>query len=108
MAMLRIDSAHHSGKELVKAALADALLKRLGPGVHHGVTAIHAQMRGAPGWPDIEKLDLDKGAGEALIRDWMLPEMIADGDGTTYRVAMSRAKDGPKANRFSISIKEVG
>jgi hypothetical protein len=104
MAMLKIESAMHSHKDLTKVMLAQAMIDRLGVGVHHSATQIHQVMRGAPGWPDINKFDPSKGAADALLKEWMVPAMVAKDTGERYRVVMRKSKEGPLTQRFSIAI----
>lgn len=107
MAMLKIDSAMHNHKDMSKSMLAQAMIDRLGVGVHHSATQIHQVMRGAPGWPDINKFDPSKGAADALLKEWMTPAMVAKDTGQRYRVAMRKSKEGPMTQRFSITIDVV-
>ncbi|HEY7822880.1 MAG TPA: AAA family ATPase, partial [Acidimicrobiia bacterium] len=106
LAYLKIEGAKDSNQDMVKADTALGIVKRLGEGVHHNATKLHAQMRGVPGWPDVEKLDLSKGAGAELLKTWMRATQVTVND-VVYRVSISRKDSGPMEERFRIVVGSV-
>lgn len=102
-ARMAVEGARDNHEDLVKADMAVGIVSRLGVGVHKNLTHLHSQMRGAPRWPDVNKLDLSKGAGAALLTMWQRPHQVTV-DGATYRVAISRRDDGPLSDRFVVSV----
>ena len=107
VAHLRIEGAKDSNQELIKSSTAVGIVKRLGEGAHHNATKLHAQLRGVYGWPDIEKLDLSKGAGAELLKTWVRAMQVTVDD-VVYRVSISRKDSGPKEERFRIVVEAVG
>ena len=105
-AHLRIEGAKDNNQDMIKSSTARGIVKRLGEGVHHNATKLHAQLRGVTGWPDIEKLDLSKGAGAELIKAWVRAMQITVDD-VVHRVSISRKDSGPMEERFRIVVEVV-
>ena len=108
MADRMMQQAQDGVADIGKIKMAVDLVTILGEGTHYSLSALHKQMRGVVhGWPDVEKLDLSKGAGQALAVQWMLPTMVSL-KGVNYEIAMVHDKDAVEMRRrFAIVIERV-